>query len=172
MLFTERQCFRQPWLWAILLASVVGTSGITAYGMVQQLVYKRPFGDNPTSDSALAWTGAFVIGLNALLLWLLYRMELEVRVEPDALSVRFPPFIRRKIPYAEIRSAEARTYNPLREYGGWGIRFGRAGKAYNVTGNQGVQLELASGERLLLGSQRSDELAAAIQSRLPARNTA
>jgi hypothetical protein len=93
-------------------------------------------------------------------------MELEVRVEPDALYVRFPPFVRRKIPYADIRSAEARQYSPLGEYGGWGIRYGRSGKAYNVSGNEGVQLELASGERLLIGSRRAAELADAIRRHL------
>ena len=58
---------------------------------------------------------------------------------------------------------EARTYRPILEYGGWGIRYtmGR-GWAYNVSGNQGVQLELASGKRILIGSQRAEELARAI----------
>ena len=53
---------------------------------------------------------------------------------------------------------------PILEYGGWGIRYSPFGKgwAYNVRGNQGVQLELANGQRILVGSQRADELARAI----------
>ena len=57
----------------------------------------------------------------------------------------------------------ARTYRPIWEYGGWGIRcsFGK-GKAYNVSGNKGVQLVFKSGKRLLIGSQRADELEEAL----------
>ena len=47
--------------------------------------------------------------------------------------------------------------------GGWGFRWGSSGRAYNLRGNRGVQLTLADGGRLLLGSQRADELAAAIE---------
>jgi hypothetical protein len=36
------------------------------------------------------------------------------------------------------------------------------GWAYNVRGNRGVQLELANGKRILIGSQRAEELAGAI----------
>jgi hypothetical protein len=34
--------------------------------------------------------------------------------------------------------------------------------AYNVSGNRGVQLEFSNGKRLLIGSQRPEDLAAAI----------
>jgi hypothetical protein len=42
------------------------------------------------------------------------------------------------------------------------VRFGPRGRAYNVSGNRGVEITLANGKRVLIGSQRSDELAAAI----------
>ena len=48
----------------------------------------------------------------------------------------------------------------------WRVRYGRAGKAYNVSGNRGVVLAFDHGRTLLLGSQRADELAAAIHPRL------
>jgi hypothetical protein len=167
---SERQRFRQPWLWAVLLASALGVCGMMGWGLVQQFALKRPFGTNPASDTALAWTAGGVVAFELLMLWLMFRLELEVRVEPDALYIRFAPFIRRRIAYSNIRAAEARTYSPIREYGGWGIRYGAAGKAYNVSGNEGVQLRMANGERLLIGSQRANELASAIASHLPLHN--
>jgi len=36
------------------------------------------------------------------------------------------------------------------------------GKAYNVSGNRGVQLELLNGGRILIGSQKPEELVKAI----------
>ena len=69
----------------------------------------------------------------------------------------------RKIAFKELKGYKVRAYRPILEYGGWGIRFGLKGKAYNVSGNRGVQLELTNGKRLLIGSQRPEELWQAIQ---------
>jgi hypothetical protein len=66
------------------------------------------------------------------------------------------------MPFEAIQTYEAKTYRPLREYGGWGIRYGAAGKAYNVSGNLGVQLSLLSGRKIMLGSQKPEELVLAI----------
>jgi hypothetical protein len=50
-------------------------------------------------------------------------------------------------------------YSPLREFGGWGIRFAPGKKrAYSVSGNKGVELELSDGMHVLIGSQRPEEL--------------
>jgi hypothetical protein len=46
----------------------------------------------------------------------------------------------------------------LRDYGGYGIRTGRFGKAYVANGQRGVRLKLTDGTTLVLGSQKSDEL--------------
>jgi hypothetical protein len=77
--------------------------------------------------------------------------------------INFVPLVRRTVLFGNIVSCEVRTYRPMREYGGWGVKYGRAGKAYNVSGNRGVQLKLTSGKGLLIGSQRPEELAQAIQ---------
>ena len=62
----------------------------------------------------------------------------------------------------DLKTYEVRTYSALREYGGWGIRWGLNGKAYNVGGNRGVQLELSNGELILIGSRKPDEFAEAL----------
>ncbi len=62
----------------------------------------------------------------------------------------------------DLKGYEVLTYSPIKDYGGWGIRYGRGGKAYNVRGNRGVQLQLANGQRLLIGSQRPEELSNAL----------
>ena len=99
------------------------------------------------------------------LLFLLLKLETEVR--SDGLYIRFfPAHIHFKRFGAEdLSEYYARRYKPLREYGGWGIRCSlRKGKAYNVSGNKGVQLVFKSGKRLLIGSQRAEELEEAIRS--------
>ncbi len=91
-------------------------------------------------------------------------VPLRVTVRQDEVEARFGEVIRFRIPVADIVSATACTYQPLLDYGGWGIRFGRGGRAYSMGGNQGVQLVLRDSSRILIGSERPDELARAIGS--------
>ena len=59
---------------------------------------------------------------------------------------------------------EVVSYRPLADYGGWGIRSGRDGeRVLNARGNRGVRLDLADGSRLLIGSQRPEALALALE---------
>ncbi|UCG83978.1 MAG: hypothetical protein JSW38_03940 [Dehalococcoidia bacterium] len=157
VLYREIQHFRQVWLWLLTL----GISGVTFYAMVQQLILGTPFGDNPASDTVLI---IIVIVFGFMFPVFFYIVNLTTEVRGDGLYYRFFPFhlTFRKISGEDIRSCEARTYSPLREYGGCGIRWGAKGRAYNVGGNRGVQLELSNGSRILIGSQRSEELAEAI----------
>jgi len=103
------------------------------------------------------------IGIGGLF-WVL---KLETEVRPDGLYVRYFPFHIhfKRFGREELSEYYARAYRPIWEYGGWGIRcgFGK-GKAYNVSGNKGVQLVFKSGKRLLIGSQRAEELEEAIRS--------
>ncbi|PYQ45814.1 MAG: hypothetical protein DMF77_03100 [Acidobacteria bacterium] len=100
--------------------------------------------------------------LPAVLVAVLLFLELHVTVQHAGVRIRMLPFANRTIAPAQIARWEARTYRPIREYGGWGVRFGPRGRAYNVSGNRGVEITLANGKRVLIGSQRSDDLAAAI----------
>jgi hypothetical protein len=50
----------------------------------------------------------------------------------------------------------------------WGsLRGFGSNRAYNVKGDQGVQLVLTNGDRVLIGTQRPQELESAIASILP-----
>ncbi|MGK0329715.1 MAG: hypothetical protein ACJAXF_003214, partial [Polaribacter sp.] len=55
-----------------------------------------------------------------------------------------------------------RTYLPISEFGGWGLRGGfffnkGKEKAVNISGNIGIQLILKSGKKLLIGTQKESE---------------
>ena len=159
-IFREVQRPHRFWNWALVLA----VAGLSWYAAVAQLLFHRPFGNNPMPDAALVVLWIIIgIGLPALLL----SGKLVTEVRNDGVYVRFSPFHRsfRRIPFRDLQRSEVRTYRPILEYGGWGIRYGRRGKAYNVGGNRGVELELADGSRLMIGSQRSQELWIAIQAK-------
>jgi hypothetical protein len=105
---------------------------------------------------------ALVFGLAFPALFYVGNLTTEVRA--DGIYYRFFPFHLRfhRIAAESLVSYEVRTYKPIKDYGGWGIRYGRGSKAYNVSGNRGVMLEFSDGKRLLIGSQKPDDLANAI----------
>lgn len=153
-LFEEEQSFRQRWLWGLLIFAVLGLSACFAFVLVLAL---------PNADR-LILPGAIALGVEIAVAVFLAMLRLRVRVDAGHLHVRFVPLVRKDIPLDEIATWEVRTYRPILEYGGWGVRYSlRKGTAYNVSGNRGVQLVLTNGKRVLIGSQRPEELAAAIR---------
>jgi hypothetical protein len=160
--FHEIQQFRQRLLWILLLSTTIFIFIVFVYGMVKQIILGETWGTKPMSDTALAIVGSISILFMGGLTSLFYVLKLITEVKNDGLYIQFFPFSRQKIPFDNIKKCEVRQYSPIKEYGGWGIRWGRKGKAYNVSGNRGVQLELLKGKPILIGSQRPEELAQAI----------
>ena len=58
-----------------------------------------------------------------------------------------------------------RTYSPVIEYGGWGMRYGRNGTAFNVRGNVGIQIVKKDGKRILIGTQLEKDAMKALENR-------
>jgi hypothetical protein len=164
--FSEVQKFRQRSLWILLVIMDLLALIFFGYGMFKQLIIGQAWGSRPLPDLALAIVGSFFLLLLAVITYIFYTLKLVTEVRNDGFSIRFFPLTHRLIPYAYIKTCEARSYLPIREYGGWGIRYGRKGKAYTVSGNLGVQLELIHEKPLLIGSQRHEELAKAIQMKM------
>ncbi|MEQ8168916.1 MAG: DUF6141 family protein [Candidatus Eremiobacterota bacterium] len=97
---------------------------------------------------------------------LIYLSNLRTEIRRDGLYFRFFPYHLSfcKINLSDIDKYEARTYRPIMEYGGWGIRYSlRYGKAYNVSGNLGIQLVLKNGSKILFGSQKPEEFVEALK---------
>ncbi|HET9658751.1 MAG TPA: DUF6141 family protein [Thermomicrobiales bacterium] len=163
-LYSETQYSRQSWL-----ALIIALLALLGWGLfVQQIVRDKPVGSDPMPDLGV-WIIALLLGVVLPLFFLWFRME--TTVYPDRVEIRMVPFVHRRFRPDEIAGAAARSYQPLREYGGWGVRWGlrgfRSNRAYNVKGDQGVQLMLTNGDRVLIGTQRPQELEAAIRSILP-----
>ncbi len=155
-LFHEVQQLRMWWVWLLLLIPLV----LGWWLFIEQIVFGIPVGTNPAYniDAVVLWL-AFGIALPVFF----YYIKLVTDVRTDRVTLRFAPLWSRRIPMTSIVTYEAREYRPFREYGGWGIRFGRHKKrAYSMGGNKGVELELTDGARVLIGSQRPEELASAI----------
>lgn len=153
--FTETQVFLRPWLRNLVGALAIASVALVGYSAYRQL------------ESGLPVLGTLALFIPVGLLALIWSAKLEAQVRPDDLYVRYTPFHRSFHPMGleKVIEVETRTYSPIKDFGGWGIRCGRGGtKAYNVSGNRGVFLTFSDGRSLLIGSQVPDELEAAIRS--------
>lgn len=161
-LFREEQRFSGTWLLPFVLGVPALLVLVFGWGFYKQIVQHVPWGDRPLSDSGLIAVSAVMLVVAIALPLLFLGSRLVVTVDGEAVHISFTPFARRRVALAEIVTAQPRKSNPLMEFGGVGLRWTPRGWAYLVSGNLGVQLELGSGKRIFVGSQRPDELAAAI----------
>lgn len=156
-IFTETQRPRQSWLFLVIVALAAIGWGV----FIQQIVRGNPIGgSDPMPDSAAIIVGILLgVALPLFFLW----FKMETTVYADRVEVRMKPFSHRVFRKGAISAYSAGEYRPVREFGGWGIRGWGANRAYSISGNQGVRLQLRDGNRVLIGTQRPQELAAAIE---------
>ena len=154
IIFKEKQRFKQWWLWLILL----GTNGLFFFGIVKQVINGQQFGDKPMSDTGLI----LATGLIILVTLLFITFRLDTIIKNDGIYVRFFPFhIKFKhYPWDTLTKSVVRQYSAIAEYGGWGLRLGLFGKgtAFNVSGNKGLQLEFVNSKKLLIGTNKAEQL--------------
>lgn len=87
-------------------------------------------------------------------------IKLNIEITQEEIKYRLSPFhfSTQVLLKSEIIEVENVVYNPIGEWGGWGIRKNSRGKAYNMYGDKGVQVTLKTGKIILFGSQKSNEL--------------
>ncbi len=64
---------------------------------------------------------------------------------------------------SDITAVEVHSFSPLKDFGGYGIRFNREMKAYYLNGTRGVKLTTSTGKKYLIGSDRAERLASVIR---------
>jgi len=151
-LFQEKQRFNQKWLIALLAGIIL----FGFWGFTQQILLGKPFGDNPASNLGLILSTF----LPLLIVAFIFALQLRTKIDKNGIVYQFWPVHRKEqiIKWEEVSCAYVRKYSPILEYGGWGFRHGRKGKALNTSGNMGLQIEFLNGKKLLIGTQKPDEL--------------
>ncbi len=152
VLFEEHQQFRKLWLWGPLIGLDIFFLTV-AY---QHFVNHCELVNKPLSGFGL------ILGMVALaaVTALFYFSKLDTIIRHEGIYVRFYPF-HRKFKYFkwdQLQKCFVRHYKPIGEYGGWGLRVGFGNNAYNVAGNKGLQLLFQSSSKLLIGTQKPQEL--------------
>jgi uncharacterized protein with PQ loop repeat len=153
--FKEKQKFTQWWLWLFL----IGIGLFQVYGLFKQLIKGEDFGDKPMSDIGLIFFAILPFGV-IILFWF---MKLETEIDQKEIRIKFSPLVKKSVKWENVKSATVLNY----KFVGFGIRlFTTYGTVYNTKGNTGLAIELKNGEKILIGTQRGDEIAQIIEKRV------
>src|SRR5690606_21779687 len=138
--YSERQSF---WNWWLVILFV---------GLFVWLSY--PFLLSDKTFTSEDWVGLGVLILGLMLLF----VKLHTRIEKEGITIRFFPFVmKRTWRWGLLDGVYSKKYSIV-DYGGWGYRVGKNGIAYNTKGNFGLQLILKNGARIMIGTQRPEEV--------------
>ena len=156
--FVEQQKFDMLWMRLLM--------GIILLGSVIPIIstLSESSREQPAQVFTLVTTICIVV---ALTVFMLFVVHLKTRIDEQGVGYGFYPFRRklRQTPWSEIQNIQVREYSAISEFGGWGFKiswFGRKGVSYTIRGKHGIQLELNSGKRILIGTQKQSEAEAVI----------
>jgi hypothetical protein len=157
------------WASALVVGVIVLSVGIYL-GFRGAVAYESP-------AELWIWDATWLASLAILLALPLLLGRLVIELEADALVARFG-FVsigEARFPLNQIEAFEPVAYSPIGQFGGWGWRMGRhdgdATAAYSMRGSTGLLLRLRqpirmlfwNADRVLIGSLRAPELAAALE---------
>ena len=147
-IFKEEQRFTQTWLIVIIVISLI----------VPLAIILKEIDKSSASEIIIS------IGTIILASGLIFLFKLSTRIDEKGIHYKFFPFHLKfkTVVWNDIENAYIRTYDAISEYGGWGIRGGALwykakGKAINISGNIGIQLELKDGKKLLIGTNKKEQ---------------
>lgn len=149
--FKEEQRFNQTWVWVIAIIPVIMVIAEFSIIFTQK---------DKVETSDLVTMAIVLLVLLLTLLWL-KKMRLVTSINTNEIRFHYKALMRKPkvINWNDIISAEVVKYDPLMEYGGWGIKYSfKRGWCYNVAGDDGLRIKLKNGKSILIGTQKADEL--------------
>ena len=149
MEYTETIYMRKTWIMALVAFSIFLTGSL---GIILAFAPGKNVPD---------FTASGILIASSLIIFLLFwQIRLKLIINKAGIYYRYFPFHLKEyfIPWETVISAQGRKYNPIKEYGGWGIKGRKSNRAYNISGSFGLQLELSDGRKLLFESRNPDEI--------------
>jgi Na+/melibiose symporter-like transporter len=154
ILFREEQSFVGTWMWYLVI-------GITLVALVPIFI---TFSNQPGDTDTIVGLAIVIVVMGGVLSLLTFS-KLYLTIDSTCVYYRYPPFVSKEQTLArhDITFIEVRKYQPIWEYGGYGYRISpKSGRAMNVAGDQGLQLILTNKKKILIGTQKPDQLRQAV----------
>ncbi|MBO7127307.1 hypothetical protein J6W78_07140 [bacterium] len=153
VLFYEKQRLTQWWLYVI----VILVQFVPVFLIVTDSSRVEFFMNHPDflATKAITWGLALVISLV-----LIFSIKLETKITDQGVYVRLFPlgFSFKFYPFSNMLAYYVRQYHPVREYGGWGFKGRYNNRSLSIRGDRGLQLEFPNGNKLLIGTQKPQEI--------------
>ncbi len=154
------QTHKMKWVFWITLPILMGTLALSLL-----------LGAKKTASQAIDLTSIDLLSSETLpalviiiiVLLLLYSIQLTWCLNPKGFYYRYRPFINktRHLSFEEIESITLEKINPLRDFGGWGLRYSKKhGKAYTTQGNHVIRIRLKTGKILNFTANPTTDLSA------------
>ncbi|MBS4040272.1 MAG: hypothetical protein KGZ81_06695 [Flavobacteriales bacterium] len=142
--FTEKQYFRQWWIWTILL------------GILGFLMYEL------TTEDAWNLKATWLVILPMVLFfsWF-FSLHLQTKIDEKGIYATFHMLFykyQKVFSWEDVQEVSIVKYHPVLDCGGWGIKWYKNGLALNVSGNIGLEVVLHNQKKYLIGTQKSKEL--------------
>ena len=152
-IFIEGQKFTQSWLFIGLAIGLILVTMpiIKDWAHISQGSFGEMLND----------FGGILILLLVFTLFIFFK--LKTRIDEKGVYYQYLPFhfSYRFLPWNSIYKCYVRNYDAIFEYGGWGLKFSfrkSKGKSFTVKGDVGLQLELMNGNKILIGTQKKEEI--------------
>lgn len=155
VLFHESQSLR-PWHTRLVLAMPPAALVFIA---VRQLGFHQPWTHPPMTNGDVIFLTVLLVAVYLRLITV--RLVTVVRTSDLSLGLR-GLWRMRRIPLSEIGAVAPVRFDAAKDFGGYGVRSGARGTGYIASGDRGVEFELTDRQKILVGSQRPEELAARI----------
>ncbi len=133
------------WIQVIFLGTMIASALAVAVG--------------PTKSPTGRMLG--VVSLIAVIIlaeWLVAGLKVRLYREHMELGLGRAGLIHKRVRYAQIEDLESVKYHPLREFGGWGVRFNGKKRAWTARGDRAVVLHMSDGLLLYVGSDNPQRL--------------
>jgi hypothetical protein len=158
--FEERQKLPGHVVWIVIFTAVAMCVPLLR-GLYFRLVLNEPWGNGDFSNKEICLALAFVVGVSALVVWLLVSMNLVVKIDSAGITYRsFPGAGREKrVTRQDIHAYEVRKlkWNELVQ-STKSRRLLQQGKSqiHRFSGKTGLVLKLADGVTIILGTTNPD----------------
>lgn len=147
--YNESQSYRGSWIMYLIILTELPV-------LILLLVLFFINDDKQEMGIALA----VVLGSIGLSLTLILNVRLETRIDDQGVHFRYFPFISkwRHIPSEKIHHLEVKSFSPLTDFGGWGIKKRKSIKSYTILGDEGLLIDTGEKLKTLIGTKDAKKL--------------
>ena len=153
--FMDKVLFKETQSNKILIIGAALFSVFFGVFTVLQVVLGKPVGNHPAPD----WLLIALFAGSILSIIFFNKQKLILEITEKEISVSYGLLTSdTKIAVDDIKSIQVRKYDALKEFTGWGVRYNDSESCFTVSGNDALEIEIKSGTKFLIGTQKPEEI--------------